>query len=77
MDTTGPMSDVEFSTSDFNHDDDNAGLEFIGLFMANQKLNDYYNTAVDAAENVDSKPKNSEAFDEENQENVGPSPGYV
>ena len=49
------------------------GFNFIQIFLANQRLNDYYNVAVDAAENID--PKNLET--DENEENINPNSRYV
>ena len=72
MDTTGPMSDVEFFISDVNPNDVDDGLDFIRAFVQNEKLNDYYNRAVYEAENV--VPKNSE---QQNQENFDPNFRYV
>ena len=58
-------SEVEFSTSDVIPDNDVNGLEFIRNFVENQRLNDYFNVAVDKHEN------------EQNQENVNSNSRYV
>ena len=62
-----PIENMEDSTArDAIPDEDIYGMEFIRTFVENQRLNDYYNVAVDAAESID--PKNSGVFDGQNQE---------
>ena len=75
MDTTkdefGSVSNEQMDHYE-NAESDMEGFNFIQEFLADQRLNDYYNVAVDAAENV--VPKNSE---EQNQENVDSNSRYV
>ena len=73
MDNTDEFGSLSDEQKDLyeNAETDMDGFNLIQKFLADQSLNDYYNAAVDAAENV--HPKNSEAFDEQNQENIDPN----
>ena len=69
MDTTtnefGSVSNEQMDHYE-NAESDMDGFNFIQEFLVNQRFNDYYNVAVDAAEKV--VPKNSD--NEQNQENI-------